>query len=58
MKAIILAAGAGRWMQPLTYHPHKTLLQIHKRAVIQWIIDALLEHRVTDAKRLTSFTDL
>lgn len=46
MKAVILTAGSGRRMRPLTDHQHKTLISIQGRSVIQWIVDALLEHGI------------
>ena len=46
MKAVILTAGSGRRMRPLTDDHHKTLISFQGRSVIQWIIDALLEHGI------------
>ena len=48
MKAIILTAGSGRRMRPLTDTTHKTLIEIKGKTVIQWIVDALLENGITD----------
>ena len=53
MKAVILTAGSGRRMRPLTDHQHKTLLSIQGRSVIQWIIDALLEHGIDQIHMVT-----
>lgn len=46
MKAIILAAGYGNRMRPLTDTQHKTLLRIGDRTVIERIIDGLLVNGV------------
>ena len=48
LKAIILTAGCGRRMRPLTDACHKTLLEVRGRTVIQWILDGLLENGITD----------
>src|SRR5262249_3655963 len=42
VKAIVLAAGYGRRMRPLTEHTHKTLLEVGGRTVIRWLVDSLL----------------
>lgn len=48
MKAIILAAGFGNRMKPLTNDLHKTLLTINEKTIIQRIVDGLIENDVTD----------
>jgi len=55
MKAIILAAGFGRRMRPLTDATHKTLLEVGGRTVIQWIVDALLENGVRELIVVTGY---
>ena len=55
MKAIILAAGYGKRMRPLSDHTHKTLLKVGSRTVIQWIVDALLENGVRELVVVTGY---
>jgi histidinol-phosphate/aromatic aminotransferase/cobyric acid decarboxylase-like protein/choline kinase len=55
MQALILAAGYGRRMQPLTQTTHKTLLPIGDRTVIERIIDALLAYNITDIAIVTGY---
>lgn len=51
--AIILAAGRGQRMQPLTNQCHKTLLPIARTTILGRIVDSLLSHRVTDITIVT-----
>jgi histidinol-phosphate/aromatic aminotransferase/cobyric acid decarboxylase-like protein/choline kinase len=63
MKAIILAAGYGNRMRPLTDSQHKTLLNIGNRTIIERIIDGLVENGIRSiivglgyrAEQLTAF---
>jgi histidinol-phosphate/aromatic aminotransferase/cobyric acid decarboxylase-like protein/choline kinase len=48
MKALILAAGYGNRMRPLTDTTHKTLLQVGGQTLIGRIIDSLRDHAITD----------
>jgi choline kinase len=48
MKAIILAADIGRRMMPLTAEKHKCLPFVAGCAVLNRIIDPLLENGITD----------
>ena len=47
-QAIILAAGYGNRMRPLTDDTHKTLLTVNKVPIINRIIDGLLENNIDD----------
>ena len=45
---MVLAAGRGERMRPLTDHTPKPLLQVKGRALIDWHIDALVANHLTD----------
>jgi histidinol-phosphate/aromatic aminotransferase/cobyric acid decarboxylase-like protein/choline kinase len=55
MKAIILAAGYGNRMRPLTDHTHKTLLRVNGKTIIEGIVDGLLENGVNDLWIVTGY---
>ncbi|HMA64081.1 MAG TPA: sugar phosphate nucleotidyltransferase, partial [Chitinispirillaceae bacterium] len=55
MKAIILAAGFGNRMRPLTDNCHKTMLQVAGKTIIGRIIDGLLENKVRDIVVVTGY---
>jgi histidinol-phosphate/aromatic aminotransferase/cobyric acid decarboxylase-like protein/GTP:adenosylcobinamide-phosphate guanylyltransferase len=55
MKAIILTAGYGRRMQPLTNDNHKTLLKIGEESIIERIINGLIENDITEVVIVTGY---
>jgi histidinol-phosphate/aromatic aminotransferase/cobyric acid decarboxylase-like protein/CTP:molybdopterin cytidylyltransferase MocA len=55
MKAIILTAGYGKRMRPLTDHEHKTLFKINGRTIISRIIDGLVENDIRDIVVATGY---
>lgn len=55
MKAIILTAGYGRRMRPLTLHTHKTLLEVGENTIIGRIIDGLSDNGITDIVIVTGY---
>ena len=54
MKAIILTAGYGRRMRPLSNQTHKTLLNVAGRTIIERIIDGLVDNGITDIAIVTT----
>ncbi|MFM8901171.1 MAG: N-acetylmuramate alpha-1-phosphate uridylyltransferase MurU [Burkholderiales bacterium] len=48
MKALILAAGRGQRMRPLTDHTPKPLLEVHGKPLIVWHLEALARAGVVD----------
>ncbi len=55
MKAIILAAGYGNRMRPLTNSKHKTLLKINEVTILNNIIDSLIKNKVHDICIVTGY---
>jgi histidinol-phosphate/aromatic aminotransferase/cobyric acid decarboxylase-like protein/choline kinase len=55
MRAIILAAGIGRRMRPLTLTTHKSLLKIGDRTLLGRLIDMLIAHGVTNVAIVTGY---
>jgi histidinol-phosphate/aromatic aminotransferase/cobyric acid decarboxylase-like protein/choline kinase len=55
MKAIILTAGYGRRMRPLTNQTHKTLLNVAGRTIIERIVDGLVDNGITDIAIVTGY---
>jgi choline kinase len=55
MKAIILAAGYGNRMRPLTDNAHKTLLNIAGETIIGRILDGLCDNNITEFVIVTGY---
>jgi histidinol-phosphate/aromatic aminotransferase/cobyric acid decarboxylase-like protein/CTP:molybdopterin cytidylyltransferase MocA len=55
MKAIILAAGYGNRMRPLTDHVHKTLLTVAGQTIIGRIVDGLVDNGIRDLVVVTGY---
>ena len=55
MKAIILAAGYGNRMRPLTDNNHKTLLQIAGEPIIDRIMSGFISHDIKDVVVVTGY---
>jgi choline kinase len=57
MKAIILAAGYGNRMRPLTDNLHKTLLRVSGKTIIGGIVDGLVDNGIRDIVVVTGYRD-
>jgi len=55
MKAIILAAGIGNRMMPLTQDTHKTLIRVAGISIIDRIINSLKENNILDIVIVTGY---
>ena len=55
MKAIILTAGYGNRMRPLTKNTHKTLLTVAGTTILKRIIDGLIDNNINDILIVTGF---
>ena len=55
MKAIILAAGYGNRMRPLTDNLHKTMVTVAGKTIIGRIIEGLLENDISDIVVVTGY---
>jgi len=58
MKAIILAAGYGNRMRPLTDQIHKTLLKIGQKSIIERIIDSLNDNGINDVTVMVGYRSI
>ena len=54
-RAIIMAAGIGKRMQPLTFQTPKPLIEVNGKRMIDTIIDALLENGIEDINIVTGY---
>jgi len=54
-RAIILSAGQGRRLLPLTEHRPKCMLTIAERPILQWQLDTLLEAGIGNITVITGF---
>ena len=48
MQAVILAAGEGSRLRPLTRSKPKAMIPVANRPIIEYVIDALLENAIRD----------
>ena len=48
MQAVILAAGEGRRVRPLTHSRPKALIPVANRPIIEYVIDALIQNGIRD----------
>jgi len=48
MKAMIFAAGFGKRLQPLTLDTPKALVKVQGRPMLDWVVQRLVRHGVTD----------
>lgn len=55
MKALILAAGFGKRMRPITFNTHKTLIKICDHTVIDRIIESLIKNKILDIILVTGY---
>lgn len=55
MKALILAAGFGNRMRPLTDSEHKTLLKVNGQAIIDRIVTGLVDNGITNIIVVTGY---
>jgi len=57
MQAIILAAGFGNRMKPLTENLHKTLIEVNEKTLLARTVDLLIQHRINRLVVVTGYRD-
>ncbi|MCX2574029.1 aminotransferase class I/II-fold pyridoxal phosphate-dependent enzyme [Pedobacter sandarakinus] len=57
MKAIILCAGYGNRMSPLTKNTHKTLLKIGHETIVDRLLNSLKNHNISKVVIVTGYLD-
>ncbi|SER65295.1 HAD-IIA family hydrolase [Psychrobacillus sp. OK032] len=55
MKAIILAAGIGSRLRPMTNKKPKTLVEVNRKPMLKYIIDSLMENHIIEIVVCTGF---
>lgn len=55
MKAVILAAGIGSRLRPITNNKPKTLVKVNEKAMLEYIIDALCQSGINEIVVCTGF---
>lgn len=55
ISAVIMAGGKGKRLAPLTNTVPKPLLKIGDKTIIEWVIELLLEHRISDISVSTCY---
>ena len=57
MQAVILAAGFGNRMRPLTDNKHKTMIKVGERTLLERMVDGLCQHGVKRLVIVTGYRD-
>ncbi|TEU09534.1 nucleotidyltransferase family protein, partial [Candidatus Bathyarchaeota archaeon] len=57
MKAVVLAAGKGERLRPLTENRPKHLLPIGGKPLLEWILEGLVEAGVDEALLVTHYME-
>lgn len=55
ISAVIMAGGKGKRLAPLTNTTPKPLLKIGDKTIIEWVIELLLDHRISDISVSTCY---
>ena len=55
MKVIILAAGEGKWLQPLTLEQPKCLVNLFGKSILEWQLDVFKKCNITDISIVTGY---